>query len=127
MLAPRRPRRRHDAGQAVAEVALVLPFLVLVLLAIVQVGLVMHQQVLVTNAAREGARAAAVTPAPEAPLDAVRHAVDLDPARLDVRTILEGELVRVRVRYTARTDVPLVGVMLPDVELVADAAMRIER
>ena len=47
-----------DAGQAAVEVALVLPFLALVLLLVVQTALVVRDQVLVVHAAREAARAA---------------------------------------------------------------------
>ena len=59
-------RPRGDRGQAMVETALVLPLVVLFLLAVVQVGLVVRAQVLVTHAAREAARAAAVDPDPAA-------------------------------------------------------------
>ena len=51
-------RGRAQRGQAAAEVALVLPLVALVLLGVLQAGLVLRDQVLVTHAAREGARAA---------------------------------------------------------------------
>ena len=53
----------RDRGQSTVEVALLLPFVALLLLAVVQVGLVARDQVLVVHAAREAARAAAVDPA----------------------------------------------------------------
>ena len=51
---------RGQRGQAAVELALVLPLVALVLLAVVQVGLIVRDEVLVLHAAREGARAAAV-------------------------------------------------------------------
>ena len=59
-------RCQREGGQATVEVALLLPLLALLLLAVVQVGLVVRDQVLVTHAAREAARAAAVDPQLEA-------------------------------------------------------------
>ena len=56
----RRAGRRDDRGQATVEVALMLPVLVILAMALVQVGLVARTTVLVHHAAREGARAAAV-------------------------------------------------------------------
>ncbi len=51
----------NNRGQAIVETALVLPIIVLVLFAIVEFGLVFNQYIVVTAAAREGARAAAVS------------------------------------------------------------------
>ena len=42
----------RDRGQSTVEVALLLPFVALLLLAVVQVGLVARDQVLVVHAAR---------------------------------------------------------------------------
>jgi len=54
-------RRREDArGQSLVEFALVVPVFLLVLLAIVQFGFIFNAQVTITNAAREGARAATI-------------------------------------------------------------------
>ena len=62
--------RRGDEGQAAVELALVLPLVVALLLAVVQVGLIVRDQVLVVHAAREAAREAAVDPDPAAALRA---------------------------------------------------------
>jgi Flp pilus assembly protein TadG len=58
----RRPRRVATAsrGQSLVEFALVLPLLMLILLGIIQFGLIFNTQVTITNAAREGARAATI-------------------------------------------------------------------
>lgn len=61
---------RTDAGQALAEFALVLPVLLLLIAGIVEFGRAFHIQQVVTDASREGARAAVVQDA----------GVDLDSA-----------------------------------------------
>jgi Flp pilus assembly protein TadG len=108
---------------------LVLPYAVLVLLALVQVGVVVHDQVMVTHAAREAARAAAVRPELAAARRGAEAAGGLDPGRLHVAmTRIEGRgTVEVRVDYVCVTDLPLVGPLVPDVSLRADATMQVER
>ena len=123
-------RGREDEGQAAVELALVLPLVAMVILAIVQVGLLVRDQVLVVHAAREAAREAAVQPAPDAPREAALAGSGLDGDRLAV-TVSDrggpGTRVRVEVRYGARPRVPVVGPMLGDVTLRATATMRVER
>ena len=120
-------RRRGDEGQATVELALVLPLVCLLLLALVQVGLVVHAHLLVVHAAREGARAAAVDPHPSAAHVAVIAGVPLDRDRVEVITReTAGDRVEVQVRYRYSTDVPLVGALLGDIDLAASATMRRE-
>ena len=116
----------RDEGQAAVELALVLPLLVLLLLAIVQVTLVARDQILVVHGARAGAREAAVDAEPAAVRQAVLGdgALAGDRTRIDQRT--RGDDVTVAIDYRAATDVPLVGPLLPDVQLRAKAAMRRE-
>jgi hypothetical protein len=56
------------------------------------------------------------------------RAADLDTGRLRVSSNVTdgGEGVAVHVDYRSATDVPLVGLLLPDVELRGDAVMRVE-
>lgn len=49
---------RSELGQAIVETAIVLPVVLLLLVAIVDAGRVFHAWLIVTNAAREGARSA---------------------------------------------------------------------
>jgi hypothetical protein len=122
-------RVRGAGGQATVEAALVLPFVMLLLLAVVQVGLLVRAQVLVTHAAREAARAAAVDADQQAAVDAADNATTLDRSRLSVvieRRNGPGSHVTARVTCRAPTDVPLVGALLGDIELTAEATMRVE-
>jgi len=117
-----------EHGQASVELALCLPVVAVLLLLVVQAGLVVADQVTVVQGAREGARRASVDPDPAA---ARRAALGgrLVPGRTAVsvdRLAGRPALVRVTVRHRAATDVPLVGALLPDVELVGSATMAVE-
>lgn len=116
-----------ERGQATVELALLLPFLVFLLMCIVQTALVARDAVLVSHAARVGARIAAVEPSLDAVRDAVVSAAPLDPNRLEVERSVGGELVRVTVRYRSATEVPLAGALVGDVNLSESAAMPDER
>jgi Flp pilus assembly protein TadG len=117
--------RRDQRGQAAVELALALPLVALLLLAVVQVGLVVRDQVLATHAAREAARAAAVGSPADAPRAAALAGSGLRADRLTVE-VRRGGLVRVAVRYRSPTDLPVVGALVPDLVLRANAAMRPE-
>lgn len=119
--------RRGDRGQSTVELALLLPLVAILILLVLQFGLVLRDQLMVVHAAREAARAAAVTegdPATAARSGAER-AGSLDHARLDLTTtsIDRDERIRVVVRYRSSTDVPLVGSLLPDVDLEGTMVM----
>lgn len=123
-------RGREDGGQASVELALVLPLVMLLLLAVVQVGLLVRDQILVVHAAREAAREAAVDPAADAPRRAAVASSTLSDARLTVTSTgrgAPGSRVRVEVAYRASTGVPLLGGAVGDLTLRASATMRVER
>ena len=114
-----------DHGQAVIELALALPLLALLLLSLVQLTVVVRDQLAVVHAAREGARAAAVSGAPDGDgAAAARQATVLTP--LEVSVDHTDGSARVTVRYRSPTDVPLIGAVLPDIHIEATATMRDE-
>ncbi len=102
------------------------PFLVLMLLTVVQVGLLVRTRVLVTHAAREAVRSAAVGEADAEVLSAALVSADLDPDRLQVSVRREGGRATVELRYVEATDVPLVGPLVGDATFEAQATMRLE-
>ena len=123
-------RGNGDEGQAAVELALVLPLVAILLLALVQVGLIVRDQILVIHAAREAAREAAVDAGSDVPGRAAAASSTLDAGRLTVESSDRGgpgSRVEIRVSYRAPTDVPLVGGALPDITLEASATMRVER
>jgi Flp pilus assembly protein TadG len=123
------PRGPDQSGQSTVELALGLPFVIVLLLAIVQIGLVARDQILVVHAAREAARVSAVEPGEDGPRAAAVESSLLDPSRMQVDVGPRGDAgsrVSVTVRYRCPTLVPLVGPLIDDVEVRATATMRVE-
>lgn len=119
----------RERGQAAVELALCLPLIAALALALLQVTLVVRDQVLLTHVAREAAREAAVSSDPGAPRRAAEAGSRLEATRLDVEVAdrgAPGSRVRVTVRYAAPTRLPLVGRLVGDVHLSATVAMRVE-
>jgi Flp pilus assembly protein TadG len=124
-------RRTGEQGSAAVEFALVLPLVLLLTLALLQVGLLVKDQLVLVEAARAGAREASVTiddaQARRAASDA---AVSLDPDRIDVSVRRDGgtgTATRVEVTYHAVISVPLISWLFPSaIELRASAVMRQE-
>ncbi len=120
-----------DRGSAAVEFALLLPLLLLLLLALVQVGVVARDSLVLTQASRAGAREAAVQPSVDAVDDAVHAAAaGLDPERLRVDVSWSGSRgapVTVSVAYDVPIASLLAGWLLPaSVSLEASATMRQE-
>ena len=116
----------REQGQATVELALLLPLLALVTLAVVQVGLVARDRVALTHVAREAARAAVVDPSPGRVRAAAVRASSLDPRRL--RVVVRGDVdVTVEVTYRSPTDVPLIGRLVGDVTFTERFSGRAER
>lgn len=112
--------RGRERGQATVELALLLPVVAVLLLAVVQAGLVARGAVLTVQAAREAARAAAVG---DDPAGGVR--LPSDRTSISVRP--DGEHLVVVVRYRQVTDVPLVGALVGDVAHHQTIVIRAER
>ncbi len=123
-MATRRPRRDiDDRGQAAVEFAVALPIVVLAMLAIAQVGVAVRNEVAVELAAREGARAAAVSADSGAAAAAARRAVDLP---MDVAVRVDATTVTVTVTYVDPTDIAIIGAAIGPVTHRASATMAIE-
>lgn len=107
----------------------------LALLLIVQVGLVVRDVLALVQAAREGARAAAVTARNDAAIEAIhRSAGPLDVGMIDISiepaedSRERGSPVWVHLRYTERLRIPIVSRIASfDLPLRASATMRTER
>ena len=113
------------------EFALLLPILLMVLLALVQVGVLARDSLLLTQASRAGAREAAVQSSTDAVERAVRDAAaSLASERLSVDVAwggTRGSPVTVSVGYEAPVASLLAGWLLPEsVQLSSSATMRQE-
>lgn len=94
-------------------------------LGLLQVALVARDQLAVELAAREAARAASVSAEPvAAATGAARRATSLQPLTVDVS--VGSAAVTVTVRHRSRTDVPIIGALISDVELDGRASMVLE-
>lgn len=120
------PTIRRDRGQAAVELALGLPLLCLFLLGVVQVGVVVRDHLVVGLAAREAARAAAVSADPVGAGVRAAGAAGLDLDRASVTVSEAGGRVTAVVVDRVPTDVPLVGSLIGDVEVRASVTMSVE-
>ena len=101
-----------------------LPIVVVAMLAIVQVAVAMRDEIAVELAAREGARAAAVTTDMRgAATAAARRAVDLP---IEVRASSDGTSVTVSVTYVDPTDVAIIGRFIGPITHRASVTMVLE-
>ncbi len=94
------------------------------LLGIVQLVVIVRDQLAVQLAAREAARAAAVSAPSGAAQGAADRAVALRP--LTVATRIAIDTVTITVSHVTRTDVPMIGALLPDITVRATATMALE-
>ena len=118
-----------ERGSASVEFALVLPVLVLVLVAVVEVAVVGRVQLELIGAARQGARVAATHPDPVQAVEAVHQALD-DGLEPDVivtvaRPAIVGRQAIVEVELHHRVLAPLFGGV--PLRLSARSVMRVER
>jgi Flp pilus assembly protein TadG len=113
-----------DRGQATVELALALPLLCVFMLGVVQLAVVLRDQLAVIEAARVGARAAAVAVDPYAAANAAATRVLAGDG--SVATSVGDDTVTVTVTLVNSTDVTLIGLMLPDVVVRGRASMLIE-
>ena len=115
----------RDRGQAAVELALCLPLLFVFLLGIVQLVVIVRDQLAVQLAAREAARAAAVAATSAGAAEsAAERAVTLRPLAVAISS--SSDTVTVVVSHVTPTDVPLIGALLPDITVTAEATMALE-
>ncbi|KXS40676.1 MAG: TadE family protein [Candidatus Frackibacter sp. T328-2] len=126
---------RQKRGQALVELALVLPVILLILFGIVEFGRVFHAYLVITNAAREGAREGAISNSDSQIQSTVETAVDpsLDLNNLNINISpsqanrSRGDSVKVEVKYNVDLFTPVVTQLLPDPFPISSASvMRIE-
>jgi hypothetical protein len=120
------PGRSRSAGQSTVEFALVLPLFFALLALLLQVALVARDEVMVVHAARAAVREASVTSDRGRVEAAASRALPGATVRVEQRGRV-GRPVEVDIEYVSKTDLPLVGALLPDLTLRAAAVMNVEK
>lgn len=136
--------RARATGAAVVEFALILPVFLLLVLGVVELSVMFHDQAVITNASREAARAGVVLRKPKASVDeirdvAVRYAkaylISFDQRQLapavSVPSGVGGDFgtpltVTVSYSYTPLARVPFLGWLSQPVTLAATTVMNNE-
>jgi len=124
---------RGHRGQALVELALVLPILLLMLFGIVEFGRIFNAYLVVSQAAREGARVAALGGTDEEITQAVSNAAGIfDAEDLDIQIDPEGsrergEAATISVFYNVDIIAPVISSIVPDpYQVSATMVMRVE-
>jgi Flp pilus assembly protein TadG len=128
-------RLRHDQqGQTMVEFALVLPILCLLLFGVIQFGILYKNYVTITDAARAGARKAAVSRLESSPEGVVEgkvraSAADLDQTKLTVLVAASpawehGADVTVEAQYPY--EISLLGLVVASGQLKSQTTERVE-
>ncbi len=129
-----RRRYTNQRGQALVELALILPVLLLLVFGIIEFGRIYASNLMISNAAREGARAASLGVPDEdiviivkdrcAFLDAAKLDIDITPVPPERAT---GNPVNIDVNYPLEIKTPIISVITGDpCPISARVSMRIE-
>jgi Flp pilus assembly protein TadG len=129
--------RRSDKGQAVVEMALILPILLMLLFGIVEFGRIFNTYMIVTDLSREGARLGAVGDndatihtsvdsfATGSGLNSANITVTITPTAAGTRA--RGTSVQVQVSYPVDIIAPVIGTVIGDPYIVtSQTTMRVE-
>ena len=125
-------KRKSIKGQALVEMAIILPVLIALIFGMTDFARVLNAYLATTEASREGARVAALSGNDAAVVLAVNDAVpNLDPTRLTVTTLpairSRGDTVTVTVTYNIDIITPLVNTMLTNpMPITSQTIMRVE-
>ncbi len=127
-------RIRDSRGQAIVEMALVLPIFILLVMGIIDFGRLFNAQITLTHASREGARQASVGTVDSEVVTLVKDAASgLDPSLVSVSIKPDpslrqkGDSITVAVTYRLEILTPVIGNILGGTrDLTASTMMRIE-
>ncbi len=109
-----RRKPNNESGQGLVEFALVLPVLLILLLGILEGGLLLFNQHVITNASREGARYGIVARTPRRPVDGPNSIANVVAAYTADHLITFGEGVPVTTVTTNATSGGTSGALFGD-------------
>lgn len=125
---------KGEHGQAIVEMALVLPLFFLLLFGVIEMGRVGYAYITVSNAAREGGRVATIGGTDLEVTSSIKNAAtSLDPASLTINITptqalrLSGQGVTLKVTYPVQLVIPVISNVIPNPVIVsASIVMRLE-
>jgi Flp pilus assembly protein TadG len=123
---------RNSRGQALVEFALVIPIFLLLVLGMMDVGIVLNQYLVVTEAAREGVRSAALGSSDTISIAVAKSAAaTIDQGNLQVSVLptvkIRGASVTVTVSNPVKIVTPLISAFFPaNFQVQGVAVMRVE-
>lgn len=125
--------KKSNRGQSLVELALVLPILITILFGILEFGRIFHSYLVITHAAREGARFGIISKDVEQIKQKVLDAapgIDLKMEDIDVNpsdNLTAGIPLTVTVDYEVELFTPVLADILPNpVPISASSTMRVE-
>ncbi|MHB8963784.1 MAG: TadE/TadG family type IV pilus assembly protein [Saccharofermentanales bacterium] len=130
---------KNEKGQAVVELAIAIPVLLLVLCGIIDFGWIFSNKMVITYCSREGARYGTVNAAAQYSADDIEQRVlnvapdylkndlNITVTYTDIYDVRSGD-VEVEVRYTVRALTPITGIFFDnqEVDLIAVSIMKVE-
>lgn len=129
-----RKLRTGEHGQALVEMALVLPLFFLLLFGVIEMGRIGYAYITISNAAREGGRVATIGGTDSEINTSVQNAAtSLDPASLVINITpnqalrLSGQGVTIQVSYPVQLVIPIISAVIPNPVVVSSSiVMRLE-
>jgi len=129
-----RKLRKREQGQALVEMALILPLFLLLLFGVIEMGRVGYAYIAVSNAVREGGRVATIGGTDLeiknsiedsiTSLDSMSLTITINPLEADRQS---GQEVNVNVTYPVQLVIPLISNVMPNPVVVsASIVMRQE-
>ncbi|TGE32429.1 TadE/TadG family type IV pilus assembly protein [Desulfosporosinus sp. Sb-LF] len=126
--------RKGEHGQALVEMALVLPLFFLLLFGVIEMGRVGYAYITVSNAARAGGRTATIGGTDADINNSVQYAAtSLDSASLTIAITptqsqrKSGQQVTVKVNYPVQLIIPIISNVIPNPVVVSSSIiMRLE-
>lgn len=128
--------RKNEQGQSLVELALILPLIVIILFGVLEFGRIFHSYMIITHAAREGARIGAVGKndteiiariRESAPLAKADTHLQIDKIEPSFNARTPGLPLTVEVTYDVELITPLLSDIIPNpITLRSQSTMRLE-
>lgn len=118
--------KQNEDGQSTVEFAMIIPVVVLFLLIIMQVGIIVRQKILVTHSSREAARILSVENNSGRATGKVKEVISGADVKIS-RPSKQGEYLTVTVSDVVESNMPILGMLIPDVTVKSKTSMRVEK